>query len=511
MRVFSFLPWGYEGRLVRVEVDIRKGLPGMEIVGFAGTAVREARERIRVALKNSGFVFPQKRVLVNLAPAGLPKKGAWYDLAIALALLVASEQLDAADRDVLVMGELCLSGEVLPVEGVLSSVIAASSADVGLCVVPHNNVREASVVEGVRVFGVESLCDAVSVAERGFLPENEALIDRGDVRSVAWPHDFSAFKGQAFLRRAMEVAAAGGHHMFLFGPPGCGKTMASYAFPSILPPLTESERLSVLQVYSLAGELSIDGERVFSGMRPFRAPHHSATVEGMIGGGRDVRPGEISLAHNGVLFMDEAPEFRSAIMQSLREPVETGRVTLSRAGQSFWYPARFQLILAANPCPCGNLGKEDAICACSVQEIKRYWRRIGAPLLDRIDIRFPVKPEDTEVILGGEAESSTSIRKRVMRAWQIQKERYAGRSHTRNAYIPAEDIDKFCVTSEAVRSVLVRAVEKLALSARANASILKLARTIADLDASSEIKKEHVLEAVQYRRYGDMDFYWSDI
>ncbi|AEJ60828.1 Mg chelatase, subunit ChlI [Spirochaeta thermophila DSM 6578] len=510
MQVVSFLPWGYEGIVVRVEVDIRKGIPGVEVVGFAGTAVKEARERIRVALKNSGFAFPQKRVLINLAPAGLPKKGAWYDLAIALALLAASGQVEAAEGVVLVMGELRLSGEVLPVEGVLSSLIAARREGVRVAVVPAANVAEATVVKGVRVFGVGSLEEAVEVVEAGFPEERE---EKGEDVGVEeeWEHDFSSFKGQTYLRRALEVAAAGGHHVFLFGPPGSGKTMGAYTFPSILPPLSEEERLEVLQVYSLAGELQNGSRRTYSNRRPFRAPHHSATVEGMVGGGKEVRPGEISLAHQGVLFMDEAPEFRASILQSLREPIETGRITLSRAGHSFWYPARFQLILAANPCPCGNLGREGAVCACSVQEIKRYWRKIGAPLLDRIDIRFPVSPESPEVLLSDRPEPSAAVRERVERAWSIQRERFAGKDYSRNASMTPEEVETHCRLGDEEQRLLLKAVEQLSLSSRACASILKLARTIADLEGAERIQKDHLLEAVHYRRYGDMDFFWSEL
>jgi magnesium chelatase family protein len=521
MTVIAHEPSGFEGSLVHVEVDLRRGIPGVDLVGLAAGAVKEARERVRAAIRNSGFEFPLDRILINLAPADLPKEGAAYDLPMALALLGASGAVPEPGRPILALGELRLDGAVRSVRGVLPAVAAALNAGVDRFIVPSDNAAEARALRKGLVFPIERLADASLLL--GLIRENvDPPIGKLPVsgtsihysRESVCEGDLSELKGQFRLRRALEIAAAGGHNVLLLGPPGSGKTMAARCFIGLLPDLGEGEAVQVASLYSLAGLLGAGA--ALQRRPPFRTPHHSASLEGMIGGGRRLRPGEISLAHKGVLFLDEAAEFRADVLQSLREPIEEGRVSLVRAGSLAHFPSAFQLVMAANPCPCGNLGRKGKACLCSIQELQRYRRKIGGPLLDRIDIRVPVEPTLPETLLGPSGESSSAVRARVETAIRIQAERYrreAGQAEEpQNAIVNARlrpgQVERFCRLGAGAVASFQRAVERLDLSSRACHSILKIARTIADLKNLEEIEEEQVLEAVQHRRFGDGDEIW---
>jgi len=515
--VASQAPLGIEGVPIQVEVDIRRGLPGIDIVGLPDGAVRESRERVRVAIRNSGFRFPSDRILVNLSPAGIKKEGASYDLAIALGVLSASGQVSwNRSRKIMVVGELNLRGLVLPVPGVLSAVAAGLQNGVQVFLVPRENLEEARALHMEAVYGICSLGQAVSLLcelARGAVPKAANAVPlkhscSSTTRGETGRGDFSDIKGQSALKRALEVAAAGRHHLLLFGPPGSGKTMASRRLPTILPPLTREESLLVTRIHSNAGILKPG--RGLIREPPFRMPHHSASSEGIIGGGKIPRPGEVSLAHEGILFLDEAAEFSASLLQTLREPMEEGAITIARAGTSMQFPARFQLVLALNPCPCGNLGRKQATCFCTPNEISRYWKKLGGALLDRVDIRVPLEPVPAgQLSSGGGGECSSAISRRVAAAVEQQRRRYRGLYFSRNAHILPGYIDRFCSLDSSCRFLLSDAVQKLNLSSRAFHSILRVARTIADLEQHEGIGKEHLLEAIQYRRYCEGDVYWS--
>ncbi len=502
MHVSSYAPFGTDGLIVRVEVDIRRGIPGVDMSGLADGAVREARERVRAAFRNSGYTFPQDRVLVNLAPAGIRKEGAALDLPIALAILAASGQAPLSG-ECLAIGELELSGRVRPVRGVLAAAAAGLAAGIGAFVVPAENGAEASILVSGKVAAVSSLAEAVraleAAAASGSFPA--FLAAPPAAAGPAACGDFSQAEGQERYKRALEIAAAGGHNLLAFGVPGAGKTMLARRFPSILAPLTPGEAVEVTRIHSLAGTLGSAAPLIAE--PPFRAPHHSASAEGMLGGGRGIRPGEISLAHYGVLFMDEAPEFRANILRALREPVEDGVITIARAEGSARLPAEFQLILAANPCPCGKLGVDSGACFCSSDEVSRHWKRLGAALLDRIDLRVPLASAPVSSGEHTRTDSSALIAVRVRAAVEAQRNRYGKDGPRRNARLGPGSIERFChLDDQAARAVEVAAT-KLCLSGRARHGVLRVARTIADLEGSCSIRKDHVLEAVHHRRYGD--------
>ena len=505
MGVFSYASYGFEGKLVAVEVDIRSGIPTTEIVGLPGGAIRESKQRVRVAIGNAGLVYPLRKVLVNLAPAGVKKGGAAFDLPIALAILLASGQVTLGEGiSVLALGELELSGRVRSVAGVLAGVALALRHGVRHFFVPTGNAEEASALEDGAVWPVDDVTEAVDGLRR--LAAGSAPITRPDAvtkRTVRKTHalDFADIRGQALVKRAMEVAAAGGHNTLLFGSQGIGKTMAAIRMPSILPRLDRDDALVVTRLHSLAGLLpdytGIIQEPVL------RAPHHSASLEGMLGGGRSIVPGEVSLAHCGVLFLDEVTEYRRDVLQALREPTEARTVTIVRAGRSHTFPAAFQLVAAANPCPCGNLGHPRRRCLCGFGEIERYWKRFGGPLLDRIDMRILVTPADPTEVLTDGYESSASMKSRVLAARHVQSLRYEAAGPRLNAHMGPADIRRFCHLNGAAERAFQSVCHALLLSTRAAHSVLKVGRTIADLEESETIDDTHILEAAAYRRWGD--------
>jgi magnesium chelatase family protein len=499
-RIDSCAVLGIEAHLVQTQVDVGPGQPSFTVVGLPDLAVQEARERVRSAVRNSNFSFPAHRVTVNLAPADIRKEGPSFDLPIALGVLAATEQVSSEDMGELVaVGELSLDGSVRPITGVLPIALAAKEARRAGLIVPADNVAEATVVEGLRVYPVRTLWEAAEVLA---YPERRqaapSTAGQWKLREPEYPVDFGEVKGQPHVKRALEVAAAGGHNVVMVGPPGAGKTMLAMRIPTILPPLRTEEALEVTKVYSISGKLPRGTGLITT--RPFRSPHHTISAAGLAGGGAVPRPGEVSLAHYGVLFLDEFPEFSRDALEVLRQPLEDGMVNVSRVAGSANFPARVMLVAALNPCPCGYFMDAARSCSCSASKIRTYLQRISGPLLDRVDIQIEVpRLLRDEMLTPADGEPSAAIRARVQQAREVQATRFAGAGIFCNAHMRPRDIRQHCPLSDGVRKFLSDAIDRLGLSARAFDRVVKLSRTIADLDGATEIGLPHIAEAIQYR------------
>ena len=500
-RVQSASTLGLNGKKIEIEVDMTQGLPGITIVGLPDTAINEAKERIRLGLKNSGIILPQKRFVLNLAPAEVKKIGTAYDLPMAIAILKALELIQFPEQDYIILGELGLDGGVRAVQGILPITVYAKENNIPNLIIPSSNAKEASLVEGVNILAIKHIQEIIDHFDTKIKTtiQPTAKYDYIPTAHIS-DIDMSYIRGQKLAKRALEIAAAGAHNVLMTGPPGAGKTLLSRTIPTILPMMDREEVLEVSQLYSIAGNLNSEQPLIIS--RPFRAPHHTASSISLIGGGSFPKPGEISLSHRGVLYMDEFPEFPRLVLESLRQPLEDRIITISRAQGSLTFPADFMLIASQNPCPCGYLTDNDRECICSQAQIVRYQQKISGPLLDRIDMIINIEKVKTEELIqpsGVLEESSEEIRKRVEQAREIQRQRFKNWNIKTNSSMNIKQIQEICILDKPSQQLLSQAVNKMNLSARAYNRILKISRTIADLSNSTDINITHIAEALQYR------------
>ena len=500
-KIYSEALYGIEGIPITIEVNISEGLPKFDVVGLPDQAVNEAKERVIAAINNSDRFFPPKRITINLAPADIKKSGSMYDLAFALGILSSSAQLFFSDfmNSTIILGELALDGSVREVKGIFSMLLNAKELGIKNAIIPFNNMEEANIIEGLNLYPVKTLKEAMEVSEG----KKEAIISKGNFNFTSDNNeavDFSEVKGQEYAKRAAMIAAAGGHNFIMIGSPGCGKTLIAKRIPTILPPLTFEEAIEVTKIYSSYGLLSKNMPIVKK--RPFRIPHHTSSHVSLVGGGRNIKAGEITLAHNGVLFLDEFVEFQSSALQTLREPMEEKTITISRANGSISFPANFTLVAAMNPCPCGYYGDEKHTCRCSEMARKKYIAKLSGPILDRIDISIEVRGIDYDKMISkADGETSSSMRKIVTNARKIQEKRFRenGVKIFSNSSMGIKDIEKFCILDSKAKNILNMAMQKFSMSARSYNKILKVSRTIADIENKEVIETSHITEALQYR------------